>query len=59
MTTGMSAPPIGSTNSTPKSDAPATTTQSSHSSWTPADEHDDRRRCSAAKSAAFTNCWPA
>ena len=36
ITTGMSAPPIGRTNRTPKSSAPATSAHSSHSSCTPA-----------------------
>ena len=36
ITTGMSAPPIGSTKRTPKSAAAAISTQSSHSAWTPA-----------------------
>ena len=36
ITTGMSAPPIGRTKRTPKSDAPATSAHSSHSCSTPA-----------------------
>ena len=36
ITTGMSAPPIGSTNRIPKIAAPPTSTHKSHSSWTPA-----------------------
>ena len=53
ITTGMSAPPIGSTKSTPKSSDAATSTQSSHSSCTPAHERDaggDQRRRTARRS---------
>ena len=58
ITTGMSAPPIGSTNRTPKTNAPPTSAHSSHSCWTPATSAIPAA-AQARKSAALTNCWPA
>ena len=58
ITTGMSAPPIGSTKRTPKSSAAPTSTQSSHSSLDAADERDARARAATEDAAPFTNCWP-
>ena len=57
ITTGMSAPPIGSTNSTPKSADAAIKTQSSHWSCTPATSAMPAASATA-NSAAFTTCWP-
>ena len=57
ITTGMSAPPIGSTKRTPKSADPAMTTQSSHSSWTPATSVTPIAT-QAASRARFANFWP-
>ncbi len=57
ITTGMSAPPIGSTNSTPKSSAAPIRAQSSHSSWTPATSAIPAATA-ARKTAPFTTCWP-
>ncbi len=57
MTTGMSAPPIGSTKRTPKIAAPAMMNQSSHSCCQPATSAIPAAR-HAMKSAPFTNCWP-
>ena len=58
ITTGMSAPPIGSTKSTPKASDAAIVTQSSHSSWTPATRAIPQPSA-PRKSAPLTNCCPA
>jgi hypothetical protein len=58
ITTGMSAPPIGSTKSTPKASDAAIVTQSSHSSWTPATSAMPQPSA-PRKSAPLTNCCPA
>ena len=57
ITTGMSAPPIGSTNRTPNSSDAPISTQSSHSSWTPATSAIPAASA-ATTMAPLTNCCP-
>ena len=57
ITTGMSAPPIGSTKRTPNSSAAPTSAQSSHSSWTPLTSAIPEP-AATSKTTPFTNCWP-
>ena len=57
ITTGMSAPPIGSTKSTPNTSAAATSVQSSHWSCTPLTSATPEP-AATSKTTPFTNCWP-
>ena len=58
ITTGMSAPPIGSTNRTPKTRRAADERPQQPLVLHARDERDPAAR-HARKSAALTNCWPA
>ncbi len=55
ITTGMSAPPIGSTKRTPRSSAAPTSAQSNHSSWTPLTSATPEPTATS-KTTPFTNC---
>ena len=57
ITTGMSAPPIGSTKSTPNTSEPSTISTSSHCFSAPATIAIPAATI-AANSARFTTCWP-
>ena len=57
ITTGMSAPPIGSTNSTPNSAAPAAIAHSNHCSSAPA-TITAPATTHAPSNSAFPICWP-
>jgi hypothetical protein len=57
ITTGMSAPPIGKTKSTPKTSAPASMIQSSHWRSAPATIAAPMPT-SVRKTAALTSFWP-
>ena len=58
ITTGMSAPPIGSTNRTPKASEAATTPTSSHSRLEPDEDRDCRATSAAAITSALTSFCP-
>ena len=57
ITTGMSAPPIGRTNSTPKASAPTTSRPSTHSCSAPATIAMPSAS-SPAITSALTSFWP-
>ena len=58
ITTGMSAPPIGSTNRTPKSSDAADERPQQPLVLHARDERDPGGERSRGRARAFTNCWP-
>ena len=58
ITTGMSAPPIGSTNRTPKSERADEQRHEQPLLLGAGDDRDARGEHAPRKTSALTNCWP-